>query len=58
MRVHHRNLASLVGYCNDGGNFGIIYEYMAHGNLQQYLLGIFVVIMFMFIQEKNISNKI
>lgn len=37
MRVHHRNLASLVGYCNDGGNFGIVYEYMPYGNLEQYL---------------------
>ncbi|KAL5755891.1 hypothetical protein ACOSQ2_020637 [Xanthoceras sorbifolium] len=38
MRVHHRNLVSFIGYCNDGTNFGIIYEYMAGGNLQQYLL--------------------
>ncbi|KAH9665617.1 protein kinase domain-containing protein [Citrus sinensis] len=37
MRVHHRNLASLVGYCNDGGNVGLVYEYMAYGNLKQYL---------------------
>ena len=40
MRVHHRNLASFIGYCNDGTNLGIIYEYMAGGNLQQYLQGI------------------
>ncbi|KAK4838803.1 hypothetical protein QYF36_016524 [Acer negundo] len=37
MRVHHRNLVSFIGYCNDGTNLGIIYEYMAGGNLQQYL---------------------
>ncbi|KAK2654581.1 hypothetical protein Ddye_014437 [Dipteronia dyeriana] len=37
MRVHHRNLASFLGYCNDGTNLGIIYEYMAGGNLEQYL---------------------
>ncbi|KAI9160004.1 hypothetical protein LWI28_004159 [Acer negundo] len=37
MRVHHRNLASFIGYCNDGTNLGIIYEYMAGGNLEQYL---------------------
>lgn len=43
MRVHHRNLASLVGYCNDGENVGIVYEYMAYGNLKQYLFGIFLV---------------
>eukprot|EP00257_Ricinus_communis_P014970 XP_015572778.2 probable LRR receptor-like serine/threonine-protein kinase At1g05700 isoform X1 [Ricinus communis] len=37
MRVHHRNLASFIGYCNEGTNIGIIYEYMACGNLEQYL---------------------
>ncbi|KAJ0007219.1 hypothetical protein Pint_29552 [Pistacia integerrima] len=39
IRVHHRNLASCVGYCNDSRNFAIIYEYMAYGNLEEYLLG-------------------
>ncbi|XP_050231693.1 probable LRR receptor-like serine/threonine-protein kinase At1g05700 isoform X2 [Mercurialis annua] len=38
MRVHHRNLASFVGYCYEDANIGIIYEYMACGNLEQYLL--------------------
>ncbi|KAM3699597.1 hypothetical protein ACJW31_05G037500 [Castanea mollissima] len=37
MRVHHRNLTSFVGYCNEGTNFGIIYEYMAYGNLAEHL---------------------
>ncbi|BAT91670.1 hypothetical protein VIGAN_07028200 [Vigna angularis var. angularis] len=39
MRVHHTNLTSLVGYCNDGDYKCLIYEYMANGDLQQHLSG-------------------
>ncbi|XP_038896205.1 probable LRR receptor-like serine/threonine-protein kinase At1g51880 [Benincasa hispida] len=37
MRVHHRNLTNLVGYMNDGGHLGLIYEYMTKGNLAEHL---------------------
>ncbi|XP_062008518.1 probable LRR receptor-like protein kinase At1g51890 isoform X3 [Rosa rugosa] len=37
IRVHHKNLTSLVGYCNDETNLGLVYEYMANGNLQEHL---------------------
>ncbi|XP_030483587.2 senescence-induced receptor-like serine/threonine-protein kinase [Cannabis sativa] len=37
MRVHHKNLTSLVGYCIDDKHMGLIYEYMANGNLGRHL---------------------
>jgi len=39
MRVHHTNLTSLIGYCNEDNHMALIYEYMANGNLGDYLSG-------------------
>ncbi|KAI3766500.1 hypothetical protein L2E82_16563 [Cichorium intybus] len=38
LSVHHKNLTSLVGYCNEGNQKAIIYEYMANGNLERHIL--------------------
>ncbi|MED6186518.1 hypothetical protein PIB30_067415 [Stylosanthes scabra] len=38
MRVHHRNLTCLIGYCNEETNIALIYEYMENGNLEEHLL--------------------
>ncbi|EOY26997.1 Uncharacterized protein TCM_028953 [Theobroma cacao] len=37
LRVHHRNLTSLIMYCKEGINMRLIYEYMAKGNLAEHL---------------------
>ncbi|CDY22874.1 BnaA06g02030D [Brassica napus] len=38
-RVHHRNLVGLVGYCDDGDNLALIYQYMANGDLKENMSG-------------------
>ncbi|WOH14814.1 hypothetical protein DCAR_0934337 [Daucus carota subsp. sativus] len=40
MRVHHKNLTSIVGYCDEDPYMVIIYEYMAGRSLKEYLSGI------------------
>ncbi|XP_054804467.1 probable LRR receptor-like serine/threonine-protein kinase At4g29180 isoform X2 [Prosopis cineraria] len=37
MTVHHKNLVAFIGYCDDGRKMALIYEYMANGNLKNYL---------------------
>ncbi|KAL0723749.1 hypothetical protein Bca4012_038348 [Brassica carinata] len=39
LRVHHVNLVSLIGYCDEGNDLALIYEFMENGNLKEHLSG-------------------
>ncbi|KAG6469442.1 hypothetical protein ZIOFF_074159 [Zingiber officinale] len=39
-RIHHKNLVSLLGYCMEGDNLALIYEYMPQGTVQDHLTGL------------------
>uniref|UniRef100_A0A2C9WEZ1 non-specific serine/threonine protein kinase n=1 Tax=Manihot esculenta TaxID=3983 RepID=A0A2C9WEZ1_MANES len=36
-RTHHKNLVRLFGYCHDGTNRLLVYEYMSNGSLADFL---------------------
>lgn len=38
--LHHSNLVTLIGYCTDGDQRLLVYEYMAMGSLESHLFGI------------------
>lgn len=37
--LHHQNLVNLIGYCADGDQRLLVYEYMPLGSLEDHLLG-------------------
>lgn len=42
--LHHPNLVNLIGYCADGDQRLLVYEYMALGCLEDHLLGIVILL--------------
>ncbi|KAK9165546.1 hypothetical protein Scep_000737 [Stephania cephalantha] len=38
-KVRHRNLVGLIGYCNEGVQRMLVYEFVENGNLEQWLHG-------------------
>lgn len=37
--VHHENLTSVLGYCDEDTHLGLVYEHMENGNLADLLSG-------------------
>ncbi|MQM15024.1 hypothetical protein Taro_047963 [Colocasia esculenta] len=38
-RLRHRNLVQLAGWCHDGSDLLLVYEYLPHGSLDTHLFG-------------------
>ncbi|CAM0954477.1 unnamed protein product [Alopecurus aequalis] len=38
-KIHHKNLVSLIGYCEDREYMALVYEYMSEGALHEHLRG-------------------
>ncbi|KAL0797401.1 hypothetical protein Bca101_052575 [Brassica carinata] len=39
VRVHHVNLTALIGYFHESDQMGLVYEFMANGNMEDHLSG-------------------
>lgn len=40
--LHHPNLVNLIGYCADGDQRLLVYEFMSLGSLEDHLHGMYV----------------
>lgn len=58
LRVHHKNLVGLVGYCEDGDKLALIYEFMENGDLDEHMSGNPISFLFKIIISTIIRNGI
>lgn len=47
--LHHRHLVNLIGYCADGDQRLLVYEYMPLGSLDDHLHGLCILIKSLFL---------
>lgn len=55
--LHHQNLVNLIGYCADGEQRLLVYEYMPLGSLEDHLLGIISFLFFRKIMCFELDNQ-
>lgn len=55
--LHHPNLVNLIGYCADGDQRLLVYEFMPLGSLEDHLHGksLFDIILFIFAEICQLS---
>lgn len=58
LRVHHINLVSLIGYCDERDHLALIYEYMSNVDLRHHLSGKTYISKYYHINKFLSSNKI
>lgn len=54
--LHHPNLVNLIGYCADGDQRLLVYEFMPLGSLEDHLHGKFPILLMPVVDVSQISS--
>lgn len=54
--LHHPNLVSLIGYCADGDQRLLVYEFMPFGSLEDHLHGNILLHIVLFLRTEVLSS--
>lgn len=54
--LHHKNLVNLIGYCADGDQRLLVYEYMPLGSLEDHLIGTIDICFFLFSSWREVTQ--